>query len=112
MWEAGAVHVNHYCPMCVYPSQSGSAMVRQWRNGDAQLLNGLYSYLCCLHLCDFDTDEYLRRLACDMSNAPTIGMAMSGGGWMPALTDTGPLLAFGYRFGTYCAREVIPYRWQ
>lgn len=61
-------------------------------------LKAMSSYLDRLNLVDFDKKKYMKKLSSDPSYAPTIGMAISGGGWAPALTVTGPLLAFDDRY--------------
>lgn len=83
----------------VRPAHGLSEAESAWVAGrKKKVLNSLSSYLKRLHLTDFDTDEYLSKLAKDPSRVPTIGLAFSGGGWSPAMTGTGALLAFDDRF--------------
>ncbi len=72
-----------------------------------KVLKGLTSYLGRLNLEGFDTEGYLKKLSADTSNVPTIGMAISGGGWSSAMTGTGPLLAWDDRFEPSCEQYVI-----
>lgn len=63
-----------------------------------KVLTGLKSYLERLEFEDFDLDEYIKRIECDAAKIPTIGMAISGGGWSSAMTGTGALRALDDRF--------------
>ena len=90
-------------PPQVRPAHGLSEEESQWAAGrKKKVLNGLSPYLRRLHLSDFDIEEYLKRLESDTSNVPNIAMALSGGGWAPSLTSTGPLLAFDDRFEESC----------
>lgn len=68
-------------PPQVRPAHGLSEEESTWVAGRTKkVFNGLSSYLPCLHLSDFETGEYLKRLESDTSNVPNIAMVFSGGG--------------------------------
>jgi lysophospholipase len=69
-------------------------------------LESLKSYLGRLNLDDFSLDEYIKKIECDDSKIPTIGMAISGGGWSSGFTGTGALRAFDDRFAPSVEQSV------
>lgn len=85
------------------PANGLSSQESAWVAGrKKKALSSLSSYLKRLNLEDFDMDGYLKQLTADPDYVPTVGMAVSGGGWAPAMTVTGPLLAFDDRFEDSC----------
>lgn len=83
----------------VRPATGLSSEESAWVTGrKKKALKAMSSYLDRLNLVDFDKKTYMKKLSSDPSYVPTIGMAISGGGWAPALTVTGPLLAFDDRY--------------
>jgi lysophospholipase len=62
------------------------------------VLDALGPYLHRLNLEAFNVTEYVNRIKdSNYSHVPTIGMAISGGGWASPLTGTGALRAFDSR---------------
>ncbi len=83
----------------VRPAHGVSDEEADWIKGRKQkVLRSLHQYLGRLHLDDFDLKSYLRRLECEPERTPTIGMAISGGGWLSAMTGTAILRAIDDRF--------------
>jgi lysophospholipase len=71
-----------------------------------KVLESLKAYLGRLNLDDFSLDEYIKKIECDDTKVPTIGMAISGGGWSSGLTGTGALRAFDDRFAPSVEQSV------
>lgn len=61
------------------------------------VLNELHGYLQRLGIEDFDVDGYIARLRKDTDSVPTLGIAISGGGWASAFTGTGAIRALDSR---------------
>lgn len=80
-------------------SASGmSVEEKTWVQGrKAKVADSLRDYLAALSLEEFDVEEYFDLLRCRVDRVPTIGMAISGGGWASSLTATGALRAFDAR---------------
>lgn len=78
-----------------------------WVKGRKQkVLNSIKSYLGRLKFEDFDVDNYVKKIECDDMSVPTIGMAISGGGWSSGMTGTGALRAFDDRFAPSVEQSV------
>lgn len=91
----------------VRPASGLSDEEAAWVNGrKAKVLTGLKSYLGRHHLDKFDLEEYVRRIECDADKVPTIGMAISGGGWSSGFTGTGALRALDARFAPAVEQSV------
>lgn len=83
----------------VRPATGLSDEEAAWVKGrKGKVLSGLKAYLGRLNLEEFDVDEYIKKIECDEGSVPTIGMAISGGGWSSGLTGTGALRAFDARY--------------
>ncbi|KAL8295529.1 hypothetical protein RB597_009319 [Gaeumannomyces tritici] len=76
------------------------------RGRKAAAVSSLESYLASIDMGDFDKAQYIQRLrgggsSCDHrpagTDAPVIGMCISGGGWGSAITGVGALRAFDAR---------------
>lgn len=64
-----------------------------------KVLYALEEYLERLQLENFDTQQYIQLLrASNFSKVPTIAYAISGGGWLSALTGAGGMRALDGRF--------------
>ncbi|KAL1979118.1 hypothetical protein VTN96DRAFT_6768 [Rasamsonia emersonii] len=79
----------------IRPATGLNPKERDWVYGRKKtVLFALGDYLDRLDMQDFDVGEYICRLReNDYVHVPTIGFAISGGGWASALTGTGALRA-------------------
>ena len=84
----------------IRPASSGlSPHEAKWVRGrKAVVADALSSYLERLGLADFDVSKYTKSISKNnYAHTPTIGMAISGGGWASAFTGTGAIRALDDR---------------
>ncbi|KZF25785.1 hypothetical protein L228DRAFT_266236 [Xylona heveae TC161] len=84
----------------IRPAKGLAPAERDWVQGRKRVAAFSFaSYLERLGLQNFDVADYFDRLhSSNFSNVPTIGFAISGGGWTSALTGSGILRAMDDRF--------------
>ena len=83
----------------IRPPSGLSAAERDWVFARKRVvLDALESYLTPLNIQGFNVTEYVQLMqGSDYRNVPTMGLAISGGGWASGLTGTGMLRALDSR---------------
>ncbi|KAL3433660.1 lysophospholipase catalytic domain-containing protein [Aspergillus tetrazonus] len=97
----GYAPANVTCP-AVRPSIRSAASLspnetRWLESRRKEIVSPMKNLLTRLNITDFDAAAYLDRVSADSSNIPTIGIAVSGGGYRAMLNGAGALKAFDSR---------------
>lgn len=99
------------CPKDVQWIRHATGLSREeadWVHGRKQnVLYALEEYLERLQIEDLDVPDYITRLrSTNLTGVPTLGLAISGGGWASAFTSTGALRALDSRLEVAIAQRT------